>query len=227
MIHCLHGAVGSFRDWEFFKAGSDQQLNALDLWKFLKNEPPSLAQAGAIIANQANTNDIILGYSMGGRLALHALLAAPKKWKAAIIVSAHPGLIEGHDDRIEQDSRWAALANRNWEFFLKKWNQQGILPPNNQGLHQATLINQDAVAKSFHHWSLGTQKNLRTQLATLPCPVLWMTGEKDQKFTEFGREAASLLPKGHHAIIADSGHRVPWEKSESFSSTVRKFLSNI
>ncbi len=225
MIHCLHGAVGSNRDWDLFKSTLSHEVNALDLWHLFDSETPSLAQAGQVIANRAEANDLILGYSMGGRLALHALLAAPKKWRAAIIVSAHPGLTGGCPDRIGQDLKWAELASRDWNSFLKKWNQQGILPSIGRGLHQATSNDQKAVVKSFRHWSLGTQEDLRDKLATITCPVLWITGEKDHKFTQLGREATSFLRGSRHAVIAGSGHRVPWENPQDFTGIVREFLA--
>lgn len=227
MIHCLHGAVGSHRDWDLFKGTFKQDSIALDLWKLFENASPSLTEAGKTIAAQAAQNDIILGYSMGGRLALHALLAHPEKLKAAIIISAHPGLIEGHEERLTSDEIWSFLPGQKWEPFLKKWNKQNILstPPN--GLHQADFQDRAAVAKSFRHWSLGTQENLLPHFKGITCPVLWITGENDLKFTRLAEEAVSVLPNAQHHIIPDSGHRVPWETPQAFAEIVNSFLENL
>ncbi|MFT6242890.1 MAG: 2-succinyl-6-hydroxy-2,4-cyclohexadiene-1-carboxylate synthase [Paracoccaceae bacterium] len=227
MIHCLHGAVGSHRDWELFKDSFNQDTKAVDLWKLFENASPTLPEAGQIIADQAAQNDILLGYSMGGRLALHALLADPKKWQAAIIISAHPGLLEGHPERLANDKSWSRLPDKNWEFFLSRWNKQNILSTPPAGLKQAEFQDRAAVAESFHHWSLGTQENLRLHFSEITCPVLWITGENDPKFTKLAEEALSYLPNARHHATAHSGHRVPWETPRSFLEIVNNFLKNL
>ncbi|MBT7213976.1 MAG: hypothetical protein HN869_02080, partial [Verrucomicrobia bacterium] len=110
MIHCLHGAVGSFRAWETLSQELNESVNALDLWRLFDHSTPTLIEAGRVISEDAEFGDVILGYSMGGRLALHALTAAPEKWRAAIIVSAHPGLVSGQQERREEDREWASLS---------------------------------------------------------------------------------------------------------------------
>lgn len=227
MIHCLHGAVGSYRDWDQLTDSMPGQIRPLDLWRLLDGPSPSLSEAGTIIAQEANQDDILIGYSMGGRLALHALLADPDKWRGAIIVSAHPGLRIGHLERQASDRRWANLAQRDWEAFLRSWNDQGVLSGVPAGLHQAGFGDREAVSKSFHFWSLGCQEDLRSSLARIKCPVLWLTGEKDLKFTELAEEVCPLLPQGRHLVIPHCGHRLPWESPASFHEAVEKFLDSL
>lgn len=225
MIHCLHGAVGSPSDWEIFEHSLGEKTKPWHLWDFFKDPPPSLQSAGLTIANHAAQGDILLGYSMGGRLALHALLSAPATWRAAIMISAHPGLITGELERLSYDEQWATLAEDNWPSFIEKWNQQTILASPPPGLHQASRKDQSAVAASFRHWSLGKQKNLASSLSTITCPVLWITGARDEKFTHLGREISTLIPFVKHEIVQDSGHRVPWEQPDLFASLVRQFIN--
>ena len=225
MIHCLHGAVGSHHDWSVFQDRFDDELNALDLWRFFDIDEPTLAEAGHKIAAQAVPGDILLGYSMGGRLALHALLADPKRWQAAIIISAHPGLTHGHQDRLANDQAWGQLALQNWEKFLQKWNDQEILASTPEGFHQAEASDQKAVSQSFHHWSLGKQGDLRSRLHEITCPVLWISGEKDPKFTTLAAEASALTPLAVHRTISSAGHRVPWDQPEEVAHQVRSFLA--
>ncbi|MGD1978351.1 MAG: alpha/beta fold hydrolase [Akkermansiaceae bacterium] len=227
MIHCLHGAVGSFRDWNTLARSFPKEINAIDLWRFFDQGKPTLIEAGEMIAARAKQNDVLLGYSMGGRLALHALLEAPSKWKAAIIVSAHPGLTEQRDERLLADQEWADLCRRNWQTFLRKWNSQGILGTLPSGLHQAAEQDQGPVAGSFQSWSLGAQEDLRPRLAKLNLPVLWLTGEADSRFTDLAHEVVPLIPGAKHQIIAESGHRVPWEQPDLFGAEVENFLATM
>ncbi|MCX6865074.1 MAG: hypothetical protein NTV46_02435, partial [Verrucomicrobia bacterium] len=72
----------------------------------------------------------LLGYSMGGRLALHALLEENPPWQAAIIVSAHPGLEAEaeRETRRTADAAWAHQAlTGNWQEFLAAWDAQPML----------------------------------------------------------------------------------------------------
>ena len=224
MIHCLHGAVGNPLDWQAFITSLDTPAQALNLWDYL---PQSLSETGAQIAKQANPGDILLGYSMGGRLALHALLADPEKWRAAIIISAHPGLISDHQSRLAHDQKWADLAEQDWPQFLQKWNQQGILDQKPLGLLQATAQDQIPVSQSFHSWSLGAQNNLRPKLAQITTPILWITGENDQKFTTIAREITPTIPSSTHLTIPNCGHRVPWEAPQKFLHSVQSFLRKL
>lgn len=227
MIHCLHGAVGSYRDWETFGKDLGESVNPVDLWRLFDEENPSLTEAGQSICNTADSGDVLLGYSMGGRLALHALLADPEKWRAAIIISAHPGLIEGQKERLVRDRDWAELSQRDWEAFRSQWNQQSILASLPNGLHQAESRDQKPVSQSFLYWSLGTQKNLRSKLSQITCPVLWITGAKDTKFTALAEEVSGLLSDNEHLVIRGAGHRVPWDQSKGFSAAVEDFLKRL
>ena len=107
---CLHGAVGMASDWRgFAKAMADTGIGtrAVDLWRFLQCDPMPLPTFGNVLNADAlgqvfrGNGRALLGYSMGGRLALHALLDEPHPWQAAVIVSADPGS-ENEADRISR-----------------------------------------------------------------------------------------------------------------------------
>ena len=172
----------------------------------------------------------LLGYSMGGRLALHALLEIPHPWRAAVIVSAHPGLeSEGEREaRRAADAAWAtrALAG-NWQEFLTAWNAQPVLggairdPQASGGL----VIRRREIARSFVDWSLGAQQPLWDRLHEITIPVLWVAGEHDAKFLDLAKRATALIPNSRLAVAPGSGHRVPWEVEEWLAAEVAGFLS--
>ena len=107
MIWALHGAVGMAADWRQFAAAMPSHLGGvrrLDLWRFLDCCPMSLDECGRALAEEIKRIDpepTLIGYSMGGRLALHAMLNQPGLWKSAVIISAHPGL-KNESDRVER-----------------------------------------------------------------------------------------------------------------------------
>ena len=83
-----------------------------------------------------------------------------------------------------------------------------------------------SVARSFVDWSLGAQADLAPELNKIDCPVLWLTGERDTKFSSLAEQSAPRLPHCRHQVIAGSGHRIPWEQPEAFQQACLEFLGN-
>lgn len=236
---CLHGAVGMAADWRGVGkclAGAGIGSRAVDLWRFLDCCPMPLPDFGKALNADASgevfrgSSRALLGYSMGGRMALHALLENPHPWQAAVIISAHPGL-ESDADRVVRrtsDAEWAtqALAG-NWQEFLTRWNSQPLLeaaamrPPQASG---SLIMRRREIARSFVDWSLGAQQPLWDRLAEISIPVLWIAGAKDPKFVALAERAVSKMPHACLAIAPEAGHRVPWEAEDWFSGQVARFL---
>lgn len=225
-------------DWRQFAACPEiretaGEVRRLDLWRFLECCPMPLSKIGETLAEEIKRIDpspTLLGYSMGGRLALHALLAQPDVWKSAIIVSAHTGLSDEAERvaRRRKDAEWSALALKGeWSEFLNRWEDQGVLKGDVDLPSRLPLKRRRAsVARSFTDWSLGAQEDLSAKLLEITCPVMWVTGEADQKFTDIGISATAKLPNGEHHILDDCGHRAPWENSSEFASLCKDFVSS-
>lgn len=237
MIWCLHGAVGQASDWDAFSsalAAEGHPCRGVELWRFLECEGIGLSQWAAAFNAEVRAaggeENVLIGYSMGGRLAFHALLDDPPLWQKAVIVSAHPGLIDEVErlHRMADDAEWAAAAlTSDWKIFLEKWDAQGVLrgpverPDPDPRMR---LVNRRrAIARSFMEWSLGKQDNLRDRFFEISCPLLWLTGQGDEKFTSLACESIDLLPSGHHRILP-GGHRLPWENPDQFLQEVRTML---
>ena len=227
MIVALHGAVGSAKDWNHLSF-THHFLKAINLWRLLECCPKSLEEAGAAVNGEAtDTSNILIGYSMGGRIALHALVSDSSKWEKAIIISAHTGLTNevSKSERRISDAEWATRAlQMHWDSFTKLWNDQSILPnctvPNRQILKPW----RKQIARSFIDWSTGSQKNLLPMLEQVNTPILWLTGEQDTKFSQVAKTACEILPNARHQAIKHCGHRVPWEQPEQCQTLISQFL---
>src|SRR5690606_6539540 len=80
---------------------------------------------------------ILVGYSLGGRIALHALRDSPDLWQAAVIISAHPGLVLEEDRvvRKKADQEWAKrFMHEDWDLLMKSWNSQPVFKNGSQPL---------------------------------------------------------------------------------------------
>ena len=263
-IWCLHGAVGMAEDWRGLSVPG-WSVKRVDLWRFLDCCPMSMAEFGAALNREVEATqgpNVLLGYSMGGRLGLHALLEevlterglpqrdAPatdwsetlqprRRWDAAVIVSAHPGLEDEKEERRAKDAEWGTRAlNGDWKEFLEAWNAQSVLgtplrPSGYEG--QAFSIEgrrsleqrRQAVARSFMDWSLGGQESLWDRIPEIDCPLLWVVGEKDGKFRALGERLARLESRAPLLWVAEgAGHRVPWEAAEEFANKLGEFLEH-
>lgn len=233
-LWCLHGAVGEPADWQPLAtrlAATGAIVRPLDLWRLLAGPPLPMWEFGRLLNVLARppggSPRVLIGYSMGGRLALHGLLhPATGPWDAAVIVSAHPGLEDAGEraSRRAADAAWAMLANEaEWPAFLARWNARPLLAGCPLDRH-ALIARRREVARGFIDWSLGNQEPLWDRLAALHTPVLWVAGERDGKFLALAERAVAALPNGRLWVAPDAGHRVPWEAPAAFAAAVMEFL---
>ena len=236
---CLHGAAGMAADWRGFAknlAATGIGSRAVDLWRFLECNPMSLTEFGLALNADASgevfrgSSRALLGYSMGGRLALHALLEKDHPWQAAVIVAAHPGL-EAEPERASRratDAGWAtqSLAG-NWQQFLDAWNAQTVLgnaPIRDRQASGSLIVRRREVARSFVDWSLGVQQPLWDRLSEITIPLLWVVGENDTKFLALAERAVAEIPRATLAVAPGAWHRAPWDAEEWLAEKVAGFL---
>jgi 2-succinyl-6-hydroxy-2,4-cyclohexadiene-1-carboxylate synthase len=233
---CLHGAVGAVSDWRGLAqslAAKGISTRAVDLWRFLECESVSMPEFGKRLNAEAAgeipraARRILIGYSMGGRLALHALLEGGP-WDAAVIISANPGLRDPNEQAARRvaDTVWATQAlTLPWHDFLEKWNSQPLLGGAMRDSREDGKLMQRRreIARSFVDWSVGNQQPLWNRLPEIKIPTLWIAGENDAKFRSIAEEAALLSDQFNLAIAPDAGHRVPWDSGDWLAERIDDF----
>ncbi len=176
----------------------------------------------------------LVGYSMGGRLALYLAVHYPDRIRKVVFESTSPGLrteIE-RQRRIIED---AALAERiltvPYEQFLREWFAQPLFAsmssrPEKLEALIARRLNNDprSLCLSLQGMGTGAQPSLWENLDRLAMPLFLIAGEKDAKFSGIGREMAERCPVARLHIVAGAGHNVHWEHPRLFGSLVRDFL---
>ncbi len=202
----LHGFLGSPLDWS-----SGRPIDLL-AEKNLGPEVP-LHEWGQVfnehikkISTQKKRK--IVGYSMGGRLALHALRADPEFWTEAVLLSTHPGLVAELDlqKRLQDDEVWAQrFESEDWQTLLAAWNAQPIFA-GSQDVHRSeAAFDRRKLALCLRNWSLGHQKDFRPFLRSYKGKWIAVTGELDKKFTDLW---ANFVGPEHHMIAKNQGHRL-------------------
>ena len=235
----LHGFLGLPADWSKLKLPACSTVEAVDLWRFASGAPESAYAEWAKAFTRELRGSIddtvqIIGYSLGGRLAMHAICEAPDLFSKAVIVSAHPGLRHESErrDRLLNDRAWAARFRVDpWEDLLRAWNSQPVfrLPESRekdwiQLDRPESLFSREKLSFALDAWSLGRQSDLRERIIAAPVPLKLISGAADSKFTALLSEfAASQKSRRHpieHFVVQGAGHRVPWDAPELFTKAI-------
>ena len=234
MLWCLHGFLGRGSDWDDLRRRWPQGLPELRTPDLFASVPPdsSLPAFGTRLSRSVATEEdprpLLLGYSLGGRLALHALLADPSCWRGAVIVSAHLGLAtEGERAaRRADDARWAErFRTEPWDTVLDVWNARAVFGGRSVDLdRREARYDRTALAHGLTAWSLGAQEKLDAKLAGIAVPVLWVAGGDDARYVAEGERAAKASPAIRLEIAPGAGHRVPWESPAWFADVVSEFV---
>ena len=193
------------------------------------------AQALINLLEQLNVKQCFLvGYSMGGRLALYLNLHFPQYFSKVVIESASPGL-KTQGDRVERTQRDIELAQEleksNFSSFLSNWYEQPLFVslkkhPEFKSLIASRLQNHPLeLAKSLRNMSTGCQPYLWEELKKNRNPLLLLVGEYDAKFIAINSEMARLCKSAKLEIVSNCGHNIHFENPKIFVENVQFFLT--
>ncbi|MCP6761363.1 MAG: 2-succinyl-6-hydroxy-2,4-cyclohexadiene-1-carboxylate synthase [Fischerella sp. CENA71] len=180
----------------------------------------------------------LVGYSMGGRLALYLTLFFPHRFPKVVLESASPGLRTAAErqERIKRDGQIARKLERSIEkndfiAFLTNWYQQPIFGniknhPHFQNLLEIrTKNNPVELAKSLRLMGTGCQPSLWEKLKDNPNSLLLLVGESDEKFVEINQEMAEMCQYCQLKIISNTSHNIHFEKPKDFVENIQIFLN--
>lgn len=233
MIWALHGFLGRGADWTPFRpllgqlSGGEPQTPDL----FTNQTRQTASEWGEEFAEHVASIDpapSIIGYSMGGRLALHAMIARPRLFKRAVLISTGLGIedAERRENRKKADERWAErFETEQWSDVIAAWNAQDVFagsPPMDE--RREVDFNRDALGAALRFWSPAAHEPLAEKLRTIEAPVLLVAGARDARYVREAELAAGSLRNGDVWVVPGAGHRVPWERPESFRDALRSFF---
>jgi 2-succinyl-6-hydroxy-2,4-cyclohexadiene-1-carboxylate synthase len=158
-----------------------------------------------------------VGYSMGGRVALHAALVDPHSVEQLVLIGATAGIDDAAERaaRRESDERLAEhIEAIGVEAFVDEWLDNPLFA----GLTSADALRDDrlrntaeGLAASLRSTGTGSQEPMWGRLADIGCPTLVLAGERDTKFTQLGRRLAATLPHADLVVVPGVGHSVHLE----------------
>jgi 2-succinyl-6-hydroxy-2,4-cyclohexadiene-1-carboxylate synthase len=245
----LHGFTGSLDAWQLLKPSmeKDFQLIRIDIIGHGKSGSPedpdrySMENAACDLKelfNQLHLDKVdVLGYSMGGRLALSFAMLYPECVDRLILESASPGLRTAQEraNRRLHDRKMAErIRAEGMRPFVDFWQSiplfrtQQLLPADKkQLLRDGRLANSvQGLAGSLTGMGTGSQPSWWDRLQNLTIPVLLITGEADTKFCRIAAEMNEWLGNSEWSVIHEAGHNTHLERPAEFIRILRDDLLN-
>ncbi|MDG2169821.1 MAG: 2-succinyl-6-hydroxy-2,4-cyclohexadiene-1-carboxylate synthase [Opitutales bacterium] len=246
-VICLHGFLGCGKDFKIVRDNyaGHPTIIAPDFPDYSQSPTcgyswESCIQAldKLIVAESKDAACILLGYSMGGRIALQYALQHADNLAGLVLVGATPGIADEKERaaRKEKDIAQAnMLREQSLDDFLKHWFKQDIIRAQSQisEPYQSDMRrtresnNSIALAQSLSFLGTGSMPSAWEHLANLHQPTLLVTGDGDEKFKTIAGNMETQLPNAQHATIKDAGHACCFEKPLAFTQALDSFLSSL
>lgn len=240
-IICLHGFLGQSSDWDLVKSYFmvSPLAHQFEWWAVDYMKAPELGPQNDFTQWSRNFNIqvrrkfpegpcVLVGYSLGGRLALQALQAAPELYEKAIFISTNPGLLRDKEkeERSQSDLRWSQkFLEMPWLDLQREWNDQGVFK-GSVGEPQRREVDYDrrSLAEALGKWSLARQEDFRGVVAEQAAKILWVAGEKDIKFASIAMDLKKRAPVLQTQIFPKSAHRVLFDQPGELAQAMIEFL---
>ncbi len=168
----------------------------------------------------------LIGYSMGGRLALALALAHPARWRALVLESSSPGIADPQERavRCREDERWAArLKTEPIEAVVRAWYTQPLFAslardaPLLARVVAARATNDPReMARALRGLGPGRQPSLWERLPDLRVPTLLLAGAEDTRYQEITARMRDMCPSARRMIVPGAGHNIHLEHPDAF-----------
>ncbi|SMQ83655.1 2-succinyl-6-hydroxy-2,4-cyclohexadiene-1-carboxylate synthase [Bacillus sp. OV166] len=244
----LHGFTGDSSTWTPFYDAWEKQMKLInpDIIGHGKTESPdvlsryqieSVAKDLKTILEHLDVKQVdLLGYSMGGRLALTFALLFPERVRKLILESASPGLATENESQLRRmkDAELAKFIKEQgissfvdyWEGIPLFQTMKRLPSAQKQVIREQRLNNSPTgLANSLLGMGTGSQPNWWGKLNELTCEVMLLTGEEDKKFCDIADKMMKELKNTSWVVIEGSGHAIHVEEPEKFGTIVSDFLS--
>jgi 2-succinyl-6-hydroxy-2,4-cyclohexadiene-1-carboxylate synthase len=189
-------------------------------------------RTGARLIADVGGRGCYVGYSMGGRFALHVALAHPELVTGLVLVGATPGIEDDAERarRAEADELMAQRVEREGvDAFVEAWLAQPLfagLGPEAAFADARRENTVEGLASSLRQAGTGSQDPRWAELPRLAMPVLVVAGGEDRKYAEIGERTASAIgAQATFATIGGAGHAAHLEDPDAFLALLRSWLS--
>ena len=245
-VTLLHGFTQSGRSWQ-------EVISAMPAgWRFvvpdLRGHGETRLRPGAAYTMEACTADLemlwghlgidrthLVGYSMGGRLALHVAARHPERLLSLLTIGAHAGLEPGAREgrKLEDDALAERIEKDGVEAFVDYWAGLPLFaglerrgPSFVAQLRAERLKNTVAgLDCSLRGMGAGVMDPVWDELGRVTVRCTFVAGRLDHGYVASARRLAASVPNGRVEIVARAGHSVHQERPEVITRVLAAHLA--
>ena len=234
MIILLHGFTGSPRSFDALRGRITGPVSVPEIIghgapapgvESFEDEVDRLAVS--IAAARGGRPLVVVGYSLGARLALGLAARHPGALDAVVSIGGHPGIsdVSARAVRSRSDESLSErIESEGVRDFVDEWEalplfaSQRALPPSVLARQRAIRLAHDAhgLSRSLAVAGLGRMPDLRPMLEETRVRIHMVTGVLDEKFTTLATE---LRPTGH-TVVVGAGHNVLLERPDAVAAII-------
>lgn len=230
----VHGFTQAASSWEPFatRLSALHEVVAVDAPGHGRSEKvrAGLWEAAEMIGDACGPGCYV-GYSMGGRMALHLALRRPELVRRLVLVSATAGIEDPAERsaRVEADEAVAERAERDGlEAFVRWWLRRPLfatLPEQAAALGSRRSGSASGLASSLRLAGTGRQEPLWGRLGSLSMPVLVVAGALDEAYAARARRiAVEIGPNASVVVIPGAGHACHLERPDAWLDALCAWL---
>ena len=177
----------------------------------------------------------LVGYSMGGRVALTLGCARPRRLRSLTLIGASAGIADRAERRrrVEADESRAQRLESDFEAFVDEWmadplfaGQAALGEAHLQAARiQRLASNPQGLARSLRAGGTGQMAPLHDRLGQCNAPTLLVVGAQDTKFCVIAEQFAATLPRACIALIDGAGHAAHLEQPDATAAAIADFIA--
>lgn len=179
---------------------------------------------------------ILVGYSMGARLAMLVAARHPRRLRGLVLLAGHPGLTsaeERDERRAWEEEQVRRLQSEGLVAFAEAWGRlplfatQAALPSEVRARQRASRRRhtEAGIAWAIRALGLADMPNLREPLAATRLPTWIVVGEHDEKYRRLAASLAGTLHEAHLVVVPGAGHNVALEAPERLAARLDEITS--
>jgi pimeloyl-ACP methyl ester carboxylesterase len=230
----LHYFAGSLRSWAHVAGdlSSSGRCLPIDLPGFGRSAPLPAYSVQAVakavltyIAGSRLDSYVLVGHSMGGKLALACAAMNPSGLAGLVLVAPSPPSPEPMDEQ-ERTRLLATHGDRNSAERTVRTITRRAIPE----AEIAVCIEDNLLTspEAWHWWlAEGSREDITAQAGLVACPVLVLGGSDDPVIPPHVI-AVDVMPRLANATsieIAGAGHLLPLEAAKEVGTAIRSFVA--
>ena len=178
----------------------------------------------------------LLGHSLGGMVAMRAVLAAPERFSSLILMDTAADSLPAMPERVREKLD-ALVAEHGCAALLDRARDSQPTPAQQRGIDylgeaehwrrlSVKLQQMDPVAFRELGPLLRHQPPLLDRVQAIACPATVLVGEHDTAFLEPSADIAARLPRARLVTIPHAAHSPQYENADAWRAAVREHLKS-